>query len=251
MIASRDPVFVDLETILHQRKDDSADPCNLLHRRDVDAVILARVHLAADRLLHSIDGRGFGSHFALNVLTDPDVPVDTQNHVNLAASIGRLHRPHLPLGPDDAATAARTTDTRKDTIPQLPILETARVQARAAILLQLLHLGDDQVPLGEEAPNLQLVDLGALAQDAAGQVDGRDGEDGELGGGDVDAPALGLDLGDAADDEVADLGVVARAEGAHREELVCAREGAGEGGCDGCGVGEDVCAVAAVEESLN
>lgn len=123
------------------------------------------------------------------------------------------------------------------------------MQARDAVPVQLLDLGDDEIPLGEEAPDLQLVRLGALAQDAAGEVDGGDGEDGELRGRDVDAPAAGLDLGDAADDEVADLRVVAGAEGPDAEELVGAGEGAREGGGDGGGVGEDVCAVAAGGES--
>lgn len=111
--------------------------------------------------------------------------------------------------------------------------------------MELLDLGDDEIPLGEEAADLQLVRLCALAQDAAGKVDGGDGEDGELRGGDVDAPALGLDLGDAANYQVANLRVVAGAERADGEELVCPGEGACEGGCDGCCVGKDVCAVAA------
>ena len=59
---------------------------------------------------------------------------------------------------------------------------------------------------------------------------------GEQGGGEVDFPALGLDLDDAADDEVADFGGVARAEGADGEELVGFQKGAGDGGEDGRGV---------------
>ncbi len=59
---------------------------------------------------------------------------------------------------------------------------------------------------------------------------------GEQGGGEVDFPALGLDLDDAADDEVADFGGVARAEGADGEEFVGFEEGAGDGGED-CGGG--------------
>lgn len=61
----------------------------------------------------------------------------------------------------------------------------------------------------------------------------------EQGGGEVDFPALGLHLDDAADDEVADLRGVARAEGADGEEFVGFEEGAGDGGEDlrGRGVG--------------
>ncbi len=59
---------------------------------------------------------------------------------------------------------------------------------------------------------------------------------GEQGGGEVDFPALGLDLDDAADDEVADFGGVARAEGPDGEEFVGFEEGAGDGGED-CGGG--------------
>lgn len=79
--------------------------------------------------------------------------------------------------------------------------------------MQLLDLRDDEVALGEEGADLELVRVGALAKDAAGQVDGGDLEDGELRGADVDAPALGLDLDYAADDEVANLGGVAGAQG--------------------------------------
>ena len=60
---------------------------------------------------------------------------------------------------------------------------------------------------------------------------------GEQRGGEVDLPALGLHFDDAADDEVADFGRVARAEGTDGEELVGFEEGAGDGGEDCCGVG--------------
>lgn len=120
------------------------------------------------------------------------------------------------------------------------------MKTRRAILMQLLHLSNHKIPFGEEAADLQLVCFGALAEDAAGEVDGGDLEDGELRGGDVDAPALGLDFDDAADDEVADLRGVAGAEGPDGEELVGFGEGAGEGGGDGGGAGGDVGAVAAV-----
>lgn len=53
---------------------------------------------------------------------------------------------------------------------------------------------------------------------------------------------------DAADDEVADFGDVARAQGGDGEELVGAGEGAGEGGADRVrGWGGEVRAVAAVK----
>lgn len=88
------------------------------------------------------------------------------------------------------------------------------MQARSAVLVELLHLCDDEVAFSEETADLELVCLCALAENAAGEVDGGDGEDGELGGGYVDAPALGLDFDDAADDQVTDFGRVAGAQGA-------------------------------------
>lgn len=58
---------------------------------------------------------------------------------------------------------------------------------------------------------------------------------GEQRGGQIDFPALRLHLDDAADDQVADFGRVARAEGADGEEFVGFEEGAGDGGED-CGL---------------
>ncbi|KAJ6257312.1 Dihydroorotase [Drechslerella dactyloides] len=58
---------------------------------------------------------------------------------------------------------------------------------------------------------------------------------GGVWGGDVDAPALGLDFEDAADDEIADFGNVAEAQGADGEELVGFGDRAGERGDDGLG----------------
>jgi hypothetical protein len=59
----------------------------------------------------------------------------------------------------------------------------------------------------------------------------------EKRGRDIDFPAILLDLDDAADDEVADLGRIAGAEGNDGEELVgfedCASEGRGYGRMDG------------------
>lgn len=72
----------------------------------------------------------------------------------------------------------------------------------------------------------------------------------EQWGGEVDFPALRLHFDDAADDEVADLGRVARTEGADGEEFVGFEEGAGDGGED-CRVvlrRGGVCSMAAVWE---
>lgn len=55
----------------------------------------------------------------------------------------------------------------------------------------------------------------------------------EKRGSEIDFPAPGLDVRDAADDEVADFGGVPRAQGRDGEEFVGAGEGAGEGGEDG------------------
>ena len=57
----------------------------------------------------------------------------------------------------------------------------------------------------------------------------------QQGGAEVNFPALGLHLDDAADDQVADFGGVAGAQGPDGEELVCFLEGAGDGGEDGLG----------------
>ena len=67
---------------------------------------------------------------------------------------------------------------------------------------------------------------------------------GEERGGDVDAPALGLHFDDAPDEQVADFGHVARAEGEDGEELVGFLEGPGDGGVDCGGVRGGVSAVA-------
>lgn len=122
------------------------------------------------------------------------------------------------------------------------------MQRRRPISMKRLHLRNNQVTLGEKRPDLQLVRLGALPLDAAGEVYGGELEDGELGGGDVDAPAAGLDLGDPADDEVAYFGGVAGAEGPDGEELVGFRYDAGDGGGDVCCGGGDVGSVASVGE---
>lgn len=68
----------------------------------------------------------------------------------------------------------------------------------------------------------------------------------EQRGGEVDFPALRLHLDDAADDEVADFGRVARAEGTDGEEFVGFEEGAGDGGEDLGGRGVGVGSVASV-----
>lgn len=94
------------------------------------------------------------------------------------------------------------------------------MQPRAAVAEEALHLGDHEVALDEEGADVEFVDGGAFAQDAAGQVDGGEGEGGEEGRGEGDAPAPGLHFGDAADDEVADFGGVARAERVDGEEFV-------------------------------
>ena len=245
-VALDDHVLVYFESVLYQRQDYTPDSRNLPHRRHFNGVVLARINLAAHALLHAADARRLGGQVALNMLADPDVAVDTQQHINLATTVVGIHGPLLPLGPHDARTAARAGDTDEDAVAQLAVLETAGVQAGGAVLVQLLDLGDEQVALGEEAADLQLVRLGALAEDAAGQVDGRDLQHGELRGGDVDAPPLGLHLDDAADDEVADFWGVARAERLDGKELVGLGEGACEGGCDGCAVCWDVGAVTAV-----
>ena len=62
----------------------------------------------------------------------------------------------------------------------------------------------------------------------------------------VDFPPLSLHFDDPANDEVADFGRVARAEGTDGEEFVGFEEGAGDGGDDLEGGGAGVGSVAAV-----
>lgn len=71
----------------------------------------------------------------------------------------------------------------------------------------------------------------------------------EKRGRDVDFPAILLDLDDAADDEVADLGRIAGAEGKDGEELVGFEDGTSEGRGYGRMEGGVVCAVAAARVS--
>jgi len=117
------------------------------------------------------------------------------------------------------------------------------MKRRRPITMQRLNLSDDEIPLGEKRPDLQLVRLRALPLDATRQVDGAELQDGELGRGHVDAPPPRLDFRDAAYYEVADFGGVAGAEGAYGDELVGFGDGAGDGGGDVCGAGRDVGAV--------
>ena len=71
-----------------------------------------------------------------------------------------------------AATTFRPYD--QNPVPQLAILEASRVQLRGAIsAVDGAHLGDDQIALAEELPDVQLIERGALAQRSAGKVDGR------------------------------------------------------------------------------
>lgn len=87
------------------------------------------------------------------------------------------------------------------------------MQTRRPILIHALHLRNQQIALGEKRPDGKLVRARPLPQYASGQVDGGEGQVREQGGGEIDFPALGLHLDDAADDQVADFGGVARAEG--------------------------------------
>ena len=106
------------------------------------------------------------------------------------------------------------------------------MQTCRPVLIHALHLRDQQIPFAKERPDGQFVRTGALAQYAAGKVDGGEGQVSEERSGEVDFPAFGLDLDDAADDEIANLRRVARAEGPYGEEFVGFDEGAGDRGKD-------------------
>ena len=73
----------------------------------------------------------------------------------------------------------------------------------------------------------------------------------EQRGGEIDFPAFGLDFDDAADDEVADFGGVAGAEGGDGEEFVGFEEGAGDGGEDCGGGGGGVSAMTSVRGKVS
>ncbi|ROV89684.1 hypothetical protein VSDG_08106 [Cytospora chrysosperma] len=237
VVPLHDHVLVHPQPILHQSRDDAPHPHNLPHDLHLDVVVLAAVDGLADALLHVGDAHATGAlpgsqALVLDVLADPDVAVDAQDDVDLgpaaaaAAEGADLHGPHLPAAPHDAAAAAGPADGEEDAVAQLAVPQAPRVQHGAALGVQLLHLGHQQVALGEEAPDGQLVRLGAPPLDAAGEVDGRQRQAGQLEGADVDAPPLGLHLDDAAHHEVAHLGGVAGAQGPHRQELVGARDDA-------------------------
>lgn len=109
---------------------------------------------------------------------------------------------------------------------------------------QGLRLRDQQVALGEERADLQLVRDGAFTQDVAVEVDDGEGQVGEESGGDVDFPPLRLHFDDSAHHQVADFRRVPCAEGPDGEELVGFLNGGVNGGDDEGGGGEHVGAVA-------
>jgi hypothetical protein len=115
--------------------------------------------------------------------------------------------------------------------------------------VQRLHLAHQALPLLKERPDLQLVALRPPPQYPTRQIDRAQRQPGEERRADVDAPALGLDLDDASDDEVADLGGVAGAEWGDGEETVGLDGEAGDGRADGGGAAGDVCAVSSVDLS--
>lgn len=72
-----------------------------------------------------------------------------------------------------------------------------------------LHLGHEQVALGEEGTNGQFVSGGAFTEDTAGEIDGGEWKVGEKGGRKVDFPSLCLNFDYSTDDEIADFWRVA------------------------------------------
>jgi hypothetical protein len=101
------------------------------------------------------------------------------------------------------------------------VFEGAGVQRGRVVLVEGLDFGNKKIAFGEECADVELVDGGAAAQYAARQVDAAERQVGKHGRGDVDAPLLRLDAHDAPNHEVADLGLVSRAQWLHRKELVC------------------------------
>lgn len=113
-----------------------------------------------------------------------------------------------------------------------------------------LNLRYEQVPLRKESPDVQLVYSCPLAQDTTGQVDSRQRQTGKLRGRDIDPPTPGLNLNDAANDEVADFWYVARAEGSDGEELVRLEDRASDRGYDLSAAVRDVGTVTSVAVPL-
>lgn len=97
-----------------------------------------------------------------------------------------------------------------------------------------LDFGHEEIAFGKEGADLQFIGCRPAPQDAAGEIDGGEGQVCQQRRIDVDLPSPGLHFGYASDDEVADLGRVPGTEGGDGEEFVGAEEGAGYGGGD-CG----------------
>lgn len=171
------------------------------------------------------------------MLANPYVAINAEHDIDLTAIIRGGEGPDLPPRANDAgAAAAGTCDGEKDAVAEFAVFETARMQARGPILIDPLHLRDDEFALPQERPHGEFIRAGSFPQYASRQVYGGEREVGEERSGEVDFPAFGLYFDDAADDEVADFGCVAGAEGADGEEFVGFLEGAGEGG-ENYGVG--------------
>lgn len=88
------------------------------------------------------------------MFADPDVPIDSQYHVDLSPTMNRIDRPYLSPSSNHTTSTARTTDTHENPISQLPVLQTPRVQTGTSILMQALYLRYQKIALAEESPDL-------------------------------------------------------------------------------------------------
>ena len=211
----------DGEAVVGEEVDDFGDAC--------DAVPGIVWDLCVGMRIYAVDiATGSGSGFALclcgvegDMHGDPDVAVEAEDHIDVL--VGEVDKVAL----DSAHEGAGNGD--EYAVAELAVAEGAGVEAGAAVCEDGLHLGDEEVVLGEEGAHLELVGLELAALHAAGEVDGREGQGGGDGGVHVYAPALGTDLYDTPDDEIADFRRVHGPHGADGEQLVGPLQHAGQG----------------------
>jgi hypothetical protein len=82
------------------------------------------------------------------------------------------------------------------------------VEESAAVSVELLHFGDEEISLCEKGSHLEFVVSCAPPEDSAGKVNACELQDGVLLASDVDFPALCTDFRDSAYDQVSYLWLV-------------------------------------------
>lgn len=123
LVGAHDRTLVDSDPDPDEGAHAADQSSNLTPRGGRDEVVAARVDGAADRVLEAGDGhvgrRGRGARVRSGrggrggaVGADPNVTVDAQDHVDLAATVAGTHGPDLPpRSHHPAASSARTADS--------------------------------------------------------------------------------------------------------------------------------------------